>query len=264
MKRRTMRKICIVLLVSVLLIQILCLASCGNNKHNDNEPNNDPTGENTTLSGENEQPDNIKEENDEYVLVRFITDQGVPISIVTCKKGESLVPPTPPRRIGHVFTGWSGDYNKVAHDVDIIANYSDISSNQNVISADTVYTTGTSEFDILIGIFGNVDFCGLDMDVSYDSELLELIEVADVDDCVILNDSTKGIINMNYVTTSNTTGEVAFMTLKFKLKADNKAETSLQMQVKSIYVLGDDDSLIHVEYQLFPNRIIIEEVHNET
>ena len=247
-------------------VLVISFASC-TRKQPDNSISDTvvPVGEESVSVDTNGEQTDLSDENDDgKYLVRFLTDEGIPISILECNKGETLIPPTPPRQINNVFVGWDGDYSNITQNVDIIATYVDVSQTTNAISADTTYVATDSEFNVVVGIYGSVSFCGLDMDVSYDSDLLELIEIADVDDCIILNDSTKGIIHMNYVTTSNTTGEVAFMTLSFKLKEDNKVETGLHMQVNSIYVLGDDDSLIHAEYQLLPNRIIIEEVHNET
>ena len=101
------------------------------------------------------------------------------------------------------------------------------------------------------------------MDVTYDSDLLELIAVTDVDDCVIHNSSTNGVIHLNYVTTNNTTGEVTFMNLKFRSKVTTKTETNLQININSMYSLDNGESLTPSEYQVLQNKIIIEEAHNE-
>ena len=247
-------------------VLVISFASC-TRKQPDNEISDTvvPSGEESASVDTNGEQTDLSNENDDgKYLVRFLTDEGIPISILECNKGETLIPPTPPRQIGRVFAGWEGDYRNISNDVDILAQYVDISKTKNVINADTIYTVANSEFDIVVGTYGDVGFCGLDMNISYDSDLLELIETADVDDCVILNDSQKGIVHLNYVTTSNTTGEVVFMTLKFKSKTGTQAETGLQMQVNSMYVLDSNDALIPVEYQVLSNRIIICEVDNET
>ena len=101
------------------------------------------------------------------------------------------------------------------------------------------------------------------MDITYDGNLLELVASTDVDDCVVLNDATMGVIHMNYVTTSNTTGEVSFMTLEFKPKVNTKNETSLQINVNSMYSLDSNDVLVKSEYQVLQNKIIMEELHDE-
>ncbi len=251
-----------------MILQILNFASCGNKKPTDNANiNTAPYGDGCGLSEDNnEQTNNNNNGNEtaiEKFIVRFITDNGIPVDIKECKKGEALNPPTPPRRIGYVFTDWNGNYHNITQNTDIIATYRDVSKIANAICADTVYISGESEFEVLIAIYGEVSFCGLDMDITYDGNLLELVASTDVDDCVMLNDATMGVIHMNYVTTSNTTGEVSFMTLKFKPKVNTKNETSLQINVNSMYSLDSNDVLVKSEYQVLQNKIIMEELHDE-
>lgn len=270
MMRINRKTISLFLICTIILLQVVCFASCGKKEPNDDggttpmppnngESNPPPTGNNeqTNNPGNETNNDNVK-----YV-VRFITDDGIPITIKESKKGGAFNPPTPPRRIGYVFNGWIGDYSNINQNTDIIASYTNISNITNAIYADTVYSLCGSEFNVLIGICGEVNFCGLDMDVTYDSNLLELIEVADVDDCVIQNSSTNGVIHLNYVTTNNTTGEVTFMNLKFKSKVSTKTETNLQIKINSMYSLDSGESLTPSEYQVLQNKIIIEEAHNE-
>ena len=264
------KTISLFLICAIILLQVVCLASCGNKEPNDNggatptppnssESNPPSTGNN----GQTNNPGNETNDDNAKYVVRFITDDGIPIVIKESKKGGAFNPPTPPRRIGYVFNGWIGDYSNITQNTDIIASYTNISSIANAIFADTVYSLCGSEFNILIGIYGEVNFCGLDMEVTYDSDLLELIKVTDVDDCVIQNSSTNGAIHLNYVTTNNTTGEVTFMNLKFKSKVSTKTETNLQINVNSIYSLDSGESLTPSEYQVLQNKIIIEEAHNE-
>ena len=264
------KTISLFLICIVILLQIVCLASCGNKKTdnggssptlpNGGESNPPSTGSN---GGQTNNPENETNNDNTKYVVRFITDDGIPITIKESKKGGAFKPPTPPRRIGYIFNGWIGDYSNINQNTDIIASYTNISNITNAICADTVYSLCGSEFNILIGIYGEVNFCGLDMDVTYDSNLLELIEVADVDDCVIQNSSANGVVHLNYVTTNNTTGEVTFINLKFRSKVTTKTKTNLQINVNSMYSLDNGDSLTPSEYQVLQNIIIIEEVHNE-
>ena len=263
MRPQTVKRICLYLIICIgLILQIGCFSSCGNVRQTDTNNTTTNTSNNTYVSvstGEHtENPPTVN-----TFGVRFLTNDGIPIRITECKSGEALTPPTPPKKIGYVFVGWSGDYNNITQDTDIVANYVEVSKIKNVISADTVYISGTSEFNVVIGIYGNVEFCGLDMEIAYDTNLLDLVSSEDVDDSVILNDSTDGIIYMNYVTTNNTKGEVEFVTLKFKLKVALKNETSLQMAVNSMYSLDNNNAFVQSEYQVLQNKIIIEEAHDE-
>ena len=264
------KTISLFLICIIILLQVVCFASCGNKEPNNGgstpmppnsgESNPPPTGNN---DGQTNNPGNETNNDNVKYVVRFITDDGIPITIKESKKGGAFNPPAPPKRICYIFNGWIGDYSNINQNTDIIASYTNISNITNAICADTVYSLCGSEFNVLIGIYGEVNFCGLDMDVIYDSDLLELIEVADVDDCVIQNSSTNGVVHLNYVTTNNTTGEVTFMNLKFRSKVTTKTETNLQINVNSMYSLVNGESLTPSEYQVLQNKIIIEEAHNE-
>ena len=264
------KAISLFLICAIILFQVFCLDSCGNKSQNNNDgttPTPPNSGESDPPStGNNEQtntPENETNDDDAKYVVRFITDDGIPVTIKESKKGGAFNAPTPLRRIGYIFNGWIGDYSNITQNTDIIASYTNVSYITNAICADTVYSLCGSEFNVLIGIYGEVKFCGLDMDVTYDSDLLELIEVVDVDDCVIQNSTTNGVIHLNYVTTTNTTGEVTFINLKFKSKVTTKTETNLQINVNSMYSLDNGESLMPSEYQVLQNKIIIEEAHNE-
>ena len=270
MMQTNQKTISLFLICIIILLQIVCLSSCGNKEHNKNDstpalPNGSESNPPFT-GGNDEQTNNTGNEtnndNEKYV-VRFITDDGIPITIKESETGGAFNPPTPPRKVGCAFNGWIGDYSNITQNTDIIASYTDISNVVNAICADTVYSSCGSEFNVLIGIYGEVNFCGLDMDVTYDSDLIELIDVTDVDDCAIHNSSTTGVVHMNYVTTNNTTGEVAFMNLKFKSKVTIKTETNLRINVNSIYSLDNGESLMPSEYQVLQNKIVIEEARHE-
>ena len=260
----TVRKtLCLFLACLFVVIQIFGLSSCSkkNNGDNNSDSANSEDNENNNTSSDSNNSNSNNSANEKYI-VRFLTDDGIPISIVECKKGDSLTLPKAPQKIGSIFSGWSGNYSNITQNTDVFAKYTDISQKENVLSADTVYVNDKSEFNVLVGIYGNVNFCGLDLDIEYDSDILELLEVTDVDDCVIANNGNDGVINMNYVTTDNTTGDVTFMNLKFRSKVETKTETSLLISVNSMYSLVND-VLTKSNCQVLQNKIIIEEAQNE-
>lgn len=269
MRRLEKKSISLLLVCLIIILQVVCFISCGNKDQIDNgntstEPSGNENNDSTPSVDNNEQINNNGNETiKEKFIVRFIADNGIPISIKECTEGETLTPPTPPKRIGYVFVGWNGDYTNITQNTDIVANYTDISKIANAISADTVYISGDSKFEVLVAIYGNVSFCGLDMDITYDINLLDYIDSTNVDDCVIFNNEVPGIIHMNYVSTNNTTGEVDFMTLRFKSKTSAKNETDLQINIHSMYSIEDNDIFEQSEYQVLQNKIIIEETHDE-
>lgn len=220
--------------------------------------NNDPSTKDNNNNTPSTPTDNDEQGADSNkFVVRFVTDNGMVIAVNECEKGAALVPPTPPQRIGYIFAGWDGNFLDITQSTDITARYKDVSQTTNVIAADTLYVYDTDEFEVLIGIYGKVSFCGLDLEIAYDSNLLEYIEATEIDNDVILNNAESGIIYANYVSTSNTTGEVAFMTLKFKAKTTQAAETGLQIKVNSMYFLDNSEALIKADYQVMQNKIII-------
>ena len=271
MKQTNRKVISLFLIWIITLLQIVGLVSCGKKTSDpvvpastsSNAGEENPSSTESNSNHTNNLGNESSNDNGKYV-VRFITDDGVPIMVNESEKGEALRPPTPPRRIGYVFRGWVGDYTNITQNTDIIAAYTDVSDIANAICADTVYSSCGAEFNVLIGIYGEVNFCGLDMEISYDGGLLELVEVTDEDNSIIHNSSTSGVVYLNYVSTDNTTGEVTFMNMKFKSKATQKAETNFHIKVNSMYVLDSNEKITPSTYQVIQNKIIIdtEEANN--
>ena len=258
-KKRILLLIAVGFVVLVLIVSVVLGRDKDSNGTGGNlfeTSNDDPSTEEPSIEQGDQMDDNGNDATDEKLRVYFLTDEGVPILIQECQKGQTLIPPAPPQRIGYVFTGWSGNYSNITQNTEIIANYMDVSKITNAIGSDTVYALASDEFEVTVGIYGEVNFCGLDMDIEYDSSLLLYIEAVEVDDFVILNDTTSGVIHTNYVSTNNTSGEVSFVTLKFKVKTTDRLETALQFKVNSIYSLDDNDTLTRVEYQILQNKII--------
>ena len=89
-----------------------------------------------------------------------------------------------------------------------------------------------------IQLCGNVCVAGLDITIHYDEYSLKLQSVTE-DGSVIYNDSTPGMVNLNYVSTVNTTADVDLCNLQF-LTGSNEGEFPLTIEIKSIYAFEDE------------------------
>lgn len=97
------KTISLFLICAMILFQVVCLGSCGNKEPNDNggtthtPPNSGES--NPPSTGNNEQtnpPGNETNDDNAKYVVRFITDEGIPITIKESKKGGAFNAPTPP------------------------------------------------------------------------------------------------------------------------------------------------------------------------
>ena len=97
MMRMNQKTISLFLICAVILLQVVCLASCGNKEPNNNggtTPTPPDSGVSTPpTTGNNEQTNNpgmeTNDDNTKYV-VRFITDDGIPIAIKESKKRRGV------------------------------------------------------------------------------------------------------------------------------------------------------------------------------
>lgn len=168
-----------------------------------------------------------------------------------------------------VFTGWKEDiliseiadstFN--ADELVLTAESMDISSVENVIYNNSVYVSseGTREFVIPVVIGGITDFAVMDLEINYDSEMLELLEVTSDDSDVIYNHiKEEDKILINFVSVENVNADVNLCNLKFKVLPNNKNVTALSYNVTDIAAWSEDKSDYRdVNYSIVNSKIVM-------
>ena len=149
------KKIGLILMATILLLSLVCIASCGEDEKfkvtfvdwddrvieiDEVEPNSaatppeDPTREGYVFSGWDISFDEVsgditvKATYTEippvvYYAVRFVDWDGTELSKASVESGKAATAPTAPTREGYRFTGWDKDFSKITSDVNIIAKY---------------------------------------------------------------------------------------------------------------------------------------------
>ncbi len=170
--------------------------------------------------------------------VTFYSDTGVVLKIDTVKKHSSATPPNSPKiTYGKVFKSWDIDFSDVTKDLDVHPVCEETKEKMNVIVVQSLYSAKENTITVPIQLCGNVCAAGLDITIHYDKDSLKLQSVTE-DGSVIYNDSTPGIVNLNYVSAVNTTADVDLCNLQF-LTGSNEGEFPLTIEVKSIYAFED-------------------------
>lgn len=171
--------------------------------------------------------------------VTFYSDTDVVLKIDTVKKHSSATPPSSPKiTYGKVFKSWDTDFSNVTKDLDIYPVCEETKGKMNVIAVQSLYSAKENTITVPIQLCGNVCVAGLDITIHYDEDSLKLQSVTE-DGSVIYNDSTPGMVNLNYVSTVNTTADVDLCNLQF-LTGSNEGKVPLTIEVKSIYAFEDE------------------------
>ncbi|MBR6581388.1 MAG: hypothetical protein IKK66_08825 [Ruminococcus sp.] len=168
-----------------------------------------------------------------------------------------------------VFIGWKedvliseiADSKFTADELVLTAESMDISSVENVIYNNSVYVSnkGSCEFVLPVVIGGITDFAVMDLEISYDSEMLELIEVTSDDSDVMYNHiKEEDKILINFVSIENVNADVNLCNLKFKVLPNNKNVTALSYNVTDIAAWSEDESdYRQVNYSIVNSKIVM-------
>lgn len=174
--------------------------------------------------------------------VTFYSDTGVVLKVDVVQKHLSATPPNSPKiTYGKVFKSWDTDFSDVTNDLDVYPVCEDVKGKTNVIAAQSVYSAKENTLTVPIQLCGNVCVSGLDITIYYDKNSLQLKSVTE-DGSVIYNDSTPGVVNLNYVSTENTTADVDLCNLQF-LTGTSEGELPITIEVKSIYAFEDESKM---------------------
>ncbi len=219
-----------ILICFAIFSSILLSAGCSNNQNTPIETKND-----NDIIAETKQNEiavsYLMSQNDETVM------QYETISDIEINRPSFLNYTT-------VFTGWNEEdtvseimNNSVEDDseISLTLNTVDISDEINVIYNDAVYTDSTAEYIVVpVKIGGKVNFGVMDLEIIYDSELLEFdsFEYSDAD--AVCNKSENGKIIISFVSTSNVSSELDLCHIKFKKIKNGRNDTQLEYNINDI------------------------------
>lgn len=135
----------------------------------------------------------------------------------------------------------------------------DISESINTLYNDTVYVEISEKYiTVPVKIGGDTNFAVLDLEIDYNSELLEFDSFSYNDVDAECNCPEKGKIIISFVSTSNIDSELDLCDVKFKLLNDKKEETRLEFNVLDIAAWNSDfTDYINVKHNIVDNKIVV-------
>ena len=188
--------------------------------------------------------------------VKFYSDNKELLKIDTVKSGESANPPVEPElSYGSIFQKWDIDFSTVTKDMEINPEFESVNGKENVFALTGAYGKKDGTAITSLTLCGDVMLSGFDITLEYDEDELLLDSVFSNDENVIYNEKKPGKINLNYVSTENTTADVDICSFKFKITGNQKA-IPLTIKVNKVYANKGND-LISPSYTVVDSNVYV-------
>lgn len=167
-----------------------------------------------------------------------------------------------------VFDGWSqeelvsqimgGSVAKEA-ELTLTAESIDISNSDNVIYNDVTYVnSGVDSVSIPVTVGGNTNFAIMELEISYDTSLLEFESFTSKDTDVECNCPEPGLIYVSFVSTDNVSADIELCNIQFKNISAEGAETSLKYNIKDLAAWNADKTdYINVNHEVINSKIVM-------
>lgn len=167
-----------------------------------------------------------------------------------------------------VFDGWSQEElvsqimeGSVAkeEELTLTAESIDISNIDNVIYNDVTYVnSGMDSISIPVTVGGNTNFAIMELEISYDTSLLEFESFISKDTDVECNCPEPGLIYISFVSTDNVSADIELCNIQFKNISTEGAETSLKYNIKDLAAWNSDKTdYIDVNHEVINSRIVM-------
>ncbi|MBR1675891.1 MAG: hypothetical protein IJ706_01080 [Clostridia bacterium] len=211
------------------------------------DPSDSTAIDNTTSISE-------KNNNEEYI-VNFINND------VVIKREE--VPGIDSIRFPKITLGdaffkeWSGLPVELNNNCDLVSVVDEVKNVRNAIGYDAVYAHIGNNIDINIRITGQVDICGVSMEIHFSTDF-EFVDVIDADPYSVyhFNPETQ-VLKCEFVSGYNINSEVDLLSIRLKATSVNNLN-KLNIIINDCYKFNQNgDDLIDSEYNLFNEKLII-------
>lgn len=279
------KSILIKIIFSGLILSSL-LSGCSKNSTDDTKTmSSESSAESSTeISGEDKnEPNSQSEENTEASLININEEKPQvvnPIKVnMKLSNGDirktdydslSEINLNRPSFIGYneVFTGWNendtvasiGEHSiNTEEGISLSLNTVDISKSDNTLFNDSIYTECGDEYiSVPIKIGGNTNFSVFELEIKYDSKVLEFESFENTDVDATCNCSEKGTINICFVSTENIQSEVYICDIKFRNIKHNAADTQLEYKVSEMAAWNDDfTGYVDVKHNIVNGKIVM-------
>ncbi|MBR1970609.1 MAG: S-layer homology domain-containing protein [Clostridia bacterium] len=189
--------------------------------------------------------------------IAFSDGSGSLLSQQTLFPGEKVNPPEEPKKIGHIFSGWDTDLRNIDTTKIIKALWTKTDGESNYFTLPVKYTLNENTIDLPIALCGKVDLCAFDIEIQYDKNCLEFIEISEEDDDVVSNHIfDEGVIKLNFMNSKNITGEIDICNMQFKV-LNNTPSSEIKIIVKEVVKLDENGEFVNPEYNVHNGEVYV-------
>ena len=195
--------------------------------------------------------------NDSIFTVTYLADNDSVLKVDRVQVGSASIPPVEPEMTyGKVFTKWDKDFSTVESDLVIHPTCDSFAGKDNVFSLPGAYVRTGEYVSVPLSLSGDVLVSGFDLTVSYDTKMLKLDSVYNVDGDVYWNEATPGQIRINFASAKNATADIDICTFKF-ISLDTIGEVPVKVEVKDVYANNEDESMYKPLYNTISSTVFI-------
>lgn len=171
--------------------------------------------------------------------------------------GDIVNPPEEPKKIGYIFSGWDADFRNIDTTKIINAIWTKTADESNYFTLPVKYTLNENVIDMPITLCGKVDLCAFDIEIQYDKNSLEFIEITEEDDDIVSNHiADSGIIKLNFMNSKNITGEIDICNMQFKA-LNNNPSSEIKIIVKEVVKLDENGEFINPSYNVHNGKVYV-------
>lgn len=190
------------------------------------------------------------------------------------KNGSTLkVPDNPQMPEGWIFTGWSFSNTPPASSSVGSSEPAPLGEKSAVyawaqathapvfdtgVALSGGYGTKGNRVTLPLQLCGEVNICAFEAQITYDPSQLKFVKFANRDPGVIINAIEEdGVVILNYLDSTNTTGDVALVDLVFQISGKEQTETPLEVTVTNGTRLTDDGEMEDVDVRVISAAVAI-------
>lgn len=126
------------------------------------------------------------------------------------------------------------------------AVYQDVSAVKNAVAVSSFYGGRGDTVSASLDVCGEVDFCALDLEVTYDTSRLRFVGAASCDkDTIVNSEPEEGKILLNFLQVQNLHDNIELCDLTFEVKTDETCDSAVQLYVKQVVGVGADGEITY-------------------
>lgn len=167
-----------------------------------------------------------------------------------------------------VFDGWTQEEVvsqikdgsvKPDESLTLTAKSIDIGNMENVIYNDVTYVNaGKDSVSIPVTVGGNTNFAILELEISYDTSLLEFDSFLHKDSDVECNCPEAGLICISFVSMDNANADIELCDILFKNISTQSSETALKYNIKDLAAWNADKTdYVDVNHEVINGKIVM-------